>query len=61
MAVSLFFATTILQEPWKLRMLTLKITGKIKKAAELMDITVLDHVIIGQNRYLSLADEGMLQ
>jgi DNA repair protein RadC len=39
----------------------LKITGKIKKAAELMDITVLDHVIIGQNRYLSLADEGMLQ
>lgn len=38
----------------------LKITGKIKKAAELMDISVLDHIIIGQNRYLSLADEGKL-
>jgi DNA repair protein RadC len=38
----------------------LKITRKIKQAAELMDISVLDHLIIGQNRYLSLADEGML-
>lgn len=39
----------------------LKITRKIKQAAEVMDISVLDHIIIGQNRYLSLADEGMLQ
>lgn len=38
----------------------LNITKKIKNAAEIMDITVLDHVIIGQNNYLSLADEGML-
>jgi DNA repair protein RadC len=38
----------------------LKITRKIKQAAELMDISILDHIIIGQNRYLSLADEGML-
>ncbi|WP_347839663.1 DNA repair protein RadC [uncultured Draconibacterium sp.] len=38
----------------------LKITSKIKNAAEIMDITVLDHIIIGQNSYLSLADEGML-
>jgi len=38
----------------------LKITRKIKQAAETMDISVLDHIIIGQNRYLSLADEGML-
>lgn len=38
----------------------LKITRKIKQAAEMMDISVLDHIIIGQNRYLSLADEGML-
>ena len=38
----------------------LKITRKIKDAAEIMDISVLDHIIIGQNRYLSLADEGML-
>lgn len=38
----------------------LKITRKITDAAKLMDISVLDHIIIGQNRYLSLADEGML-
>lgn len=38
----------------------LKITRKIKQGAELMDISVLDHIIIGQNRYLSLADEGMM-
>lgn len=37
-----------------------KITSKIKNAAELMDIAVLDHIIIGQNNYLSFADEGML-
>lgn len=38
----------------------IKITRKIKDASEIMDITVLDHVIIGQKGYLSLADEGML-
>ncbi len=38
----------------------LRITRKIKQAAAMMDISVLDHIIIGQNRYLSLADEGML-
>lgn len=38
----------------------LKITRKIKNAAEVMDISVLDHIIIGQNSYLSLADEGMM-
>jgi len=38
----------------------MQITRKIKSAAEIMDISVLDHIIIGQNKYLSLADEGML-
>lgn len=38
----------------------LKITTKIKNAAEIMDITVLDHLIIAQNSYLSFADEGMM-
>lgn len=37
-----------------------KITRKIKTAAETMDISVLDHIIIGHNNYLSFADEGML-
>ena len=38
----------------------IKITKKIKNAAELLDIAVLDHLIIGQNQYLSFADEGLL-
>lgn len=38
----------------------LKITKKIGDAGKIMDISVLDHIIIGQNNYLSLADEGML-
>jgi DNA repair protein RadC len=38
----------------------LQITRKIKQAADLLDIAVLDHIIIGQNQYLSFADEGLL-
>lgn len=38
----------------------LNITRKIKDAAQLMDITLLDHLITGPDKYLSLADEGML-
>lgn len=37
-----------------------KITRKIKDAAALMEITVLDHVIIAHDKYLSFADEGIL-
>ncbi len=37
-----------------------QITTKIKDAAKLMDISVLDHIIIGQNKYFSFADEGIL-
>ncbi|MCK5730819.1 MAG: DNA repair protein RadC [Draconibacterium sp.] len=38
----------------------LKITKKINDAAKIMDISVIDHIIIAQNQYLSFADEGML-
>ncbi|MBN2634780.1 MAG: DNA repair protein RadC [Prolixibacteraceae bacterium] len=38
----------------------IKITKKINDATKLMDISVLDHIIIGQNSYLSFADEGIL-
>ncbi len=37
-----------------------KITRKIVDAGKLMDITVLDHIIIGNDKYYSFADEGML-
>lgn len=36
------------------------ITTKIKEAGKLMDIATLDHVIIGDTKYFSFADEGML-
>lgn len=36
------------------------ITNKIRDAAKLMDIYLLDHVIICQNEYTSFADEGLI-
>lgn len=38
----------------------LDLTKKIKEAAQLLDISVLDHVIIHGNAYFSFADEGLL-
>lgn len=38
----------------------IEITRKIKEAAKLLDISVLDHIIIGEDKYFSFADEGML-
>jgi DNA repair protein RadC len=38
----------------------MKITRKISEAAKIMDMSVLDHVIIGDNKYYSFADEGVL-
>lgn len=37
-----------------------KITQKIKHAAELMDIAVIDHLIIAHHQYFSFADQGLL-
>lgn len=36
------------------------ITQKLKKAGETLDISILDHLIIGENGYYSFADEGKL-
>ena len=36
------------------------LTKKIKKAGEIMDIKVLDHIILGETNYYSFADEGLL-
>ena len=38
----------------------LKLTQKLKKAGEHLDIRVLDHLIIGERSYYSFADEGVL-
>ncbi|MEI8110545.1 MAG: DNA repair protein RadC [Chitinophagia bacterium] len=37
-----------------------QLTQKIKHAAALMDIQVLDHIIVSQEGYFSFADEGMI-
>lgn len=37
-----------------------EITMKLKSAAELMEIKLLDHLIITDNTYLSFVDEGLL-
>jgi DNA repair protein RadC len=37
-----------------------QLTQKIKQAAALMDIAVLDHIIVSQEGYFSFADEGMI-
>ena len=36
------------------------LTNKVKEAAQLIDIQVLDHLIIGNNAYLSFMDEGVM-
>jgi DNA repair protein RadC len=38
----------------------IRITRKIKDAATIMDISVLDHLILTEEKYLSFADEGLL-
>ena len=37
-----------------------KITEKLKKAAALVEIKLLDHVIIADKSYFSFADEGLI-
>ena len=37
-----------------------QLTQKLKQAAELIDIKVLDHVIITEDAYFSFADEGLI-
>lgn len=38
----------------------LKITKNIQSAGELMDIALLDHLIVGENRFFSFKDENLL-
>ncbi|MBK9255669.1 MAG: DNA repair protein RadC [Saprospiraceae bacterium] len=38
----------------------INVTQKLKNAAALFDITIFDHIIIGEKAYFSFADEGIL-
>lgn len=35
-----------------------KLTNKLKDAGKLLDLPVIDHIIIGEDKYYSFADEG---
>jgi len=37
-----------------------RMTARLKQACEVVGITVLDHIIVGRDRYFSFADEGIL-
>mgnify|MGYP001302101796 CR=1 FL=1 len=39
----------------------IKITTKVKKAANSLDIRVLDHLIVTEKSYFSFADEALIQ
>jgi DNA repair protein RadC len=38
-----------------------EITRELVFAAKVMQLRVLDHIIIGNNRYFSFADQGMIE
>ncbi len=38
----------------------LELTTRLKKAGDLLGLRVLDHIIIGEDRYYSLADQGLI-
>ncbi|MEC9484269.1 MAG: JAB domain-containing protein [Candidatus Izemoplasma sp.] len=38
----------------------LKITKRIKENAKMMDIVFMDHVIIGEDKYFSFKEKGLL-
>ena len=39
----------------------INITRQLIQAGKLMDIPVLDHIVLGDNKYISLKEEGMIQ
>ena len=38
----------------------IRLTKKLKSAGEMLDVPVLDHIIIGDEKYYSFADEGII-
>jgi DNA repair protein RadC len=38
----------------------IRLTKKLKEAADVLDIALLDHIIVGANTYFSFADEGLV-
>jgi DNA repair protein RadC len=38
----------------------IQLTAKLRAALALLDVSVLDHVIVGRDRALSMAEQGLL-
>jgi DNA repair protein RadC len=38
----------------------IKITHRIKKGAEILELELVDHIIIGDNQYYSFKEEGRM-
>jgi DNA repair protein RadC len=38
----------------------INLTKKMVEAGKLLDVSVLDHLIVAENRYFSFADEGLI-
>lgn len=38
----------------------IRVTKRVKEASNLIGITLMDHIIIGDNRYISLKEQGLL-
>jgi DNA repair protein RadC len=38
----------------------MKLTRTLQEALALIDVTVRDHIIVAQGKYLSMAEEGLL-
>jgi DNA repair protein RadC len=38
----------------------IELTKKLKEAAKMVDLTLIDHLILGEKQYYSFADEGMM-
>lgn len=36
------------------------VTKRMKEAGELLGVTLMDHIIIGDNRYISLKEQGTI-
>ena len=38
----------------------IRVTKRVKEAGDLIGITLMDHIIIGDNKYISLKEQGIL-
>jgi len=38
----------------------IQLTARIKEGGKLLDITLLDHIILSSESYISMADEGLI-